>query len=470
MGLLDSLGYGNQGGYGGLLDMLRTQEQYQPSAGFVDGPPLTTTERQLMGMTGPNQPLTGFVQPSIAPQPAPIAQPPQPQQASPMSVGSYQMPRIGPQAAFTPDPTSIPQGARPTQGQLPQAPQQPQEIGFGDRLLAGINNFANAGGPLQALAGGITGLATGATPANQTAQFLVSKGLDPAMAKTIASDPVLLRSVLPQLMDAGGQTDDIKEYQFAKKEDPTLTFNKFMQQKKAVSGEYSLTPQYGTNDKGETVLIQTGKSGTAIQTVLPAGVKISSGVDKIDLGTEWGLIDKRTGQIVGKQAKDVAGKESAEKVGQALGTAKAALANGADIDAEQTKKKIDEFINHKGFNEVFGQLDQFRPSWTHSNEGADALARYKQLKGTAFLSAYQMLKGGGAITDIEGQKAGDAMARLDRAQSEVEAKQALRDFREAVDIGLMKLKRAAGGGAQPASSPTPSGGNSVDSLLKKYGG
>jgi flagellar protein FlgJ len=80
-----------------------------------------------------------------------------------------------------------------------------------------------------------------------------------------------------------------------------------------------------------------------------------------------------------------------------------------------------------------------------SNKGTDALARYEQLKGKAFLSAYEMLKGGGAITDIEGQKAGDAMARLNRAQSEDEAKQALTDFKEAVNLGVIKLRRAAGG-------------------------
>jgi len=429
MGLLDNLYFGHRSDFGGqgggLLDFLRTtqmqQENYQPSAGF--------------------------------PQPA------NPQMASPINIGGYQMPRIGDQAQFTPqpDPAALPPNAQPTQGQMPQAPQmQESPGGFAAGLQGFLGNLHN--GPIGAVAGGIGGAAGLQSPdrvrANQTAQFLISKGLDPAMAKTVVSDPALLRAMLPQILGTGGQTDHIKEYQFAKKEDPTLTFNKFMQQTKAVSGEYSLTPQYGTNDKGETVLIQTGKSGTAIQTVLPAGVKISSGVEKMDLGTEWGLIDKRTGQLIGKQAKDVAGKESAEKVGQAQGAAKAALANGADIDAEATKKKIDEFIDHKGFNEVFGQLDQFRPSWTHSNEGADALARYKQLKGTAFLSAYSMLKGGGAITDIEGQKAGDAMARLDRAQSEEEAKTALKDFREAVDMGLTKLKRAANGGAEPTAPST----------------
>jgi len=380
-----------------------------------------------------------------------------------MSIGGYQMPRIGPQAAFTPDPAAIPQSAQPAQGQLQQAPQQApqraQQPGISDHIMAGLNNLNSGSNPITMLANVASGFATGQRydktgiaqqQQNQTAQFLVSKGLDPAMAKAVVADPVLLRSVLPSIMGTGGQTDDIKEYQFAKKEDPSLTFNKFMSQKKAVSGEYGLNYVYGTDKDGKTVAFAPGKSGEPKQIQFPEGINIARGIEKIDTGTQVVIRDKQTGAVLGYEKKNIAGREAEEKVGQALGTAKAALANGADIDAEQTKKKIDEFINHKGFNEVFGQLDQYRPSWTHSNEGADAIARYKQLKGTAFLSAYAMLKGGGAITDIEGQKAGDAMARLDRAQSEDEAKQALRDFREAVDVGLMKLKRAAGGGASPA--------------------
>ena len=108
-------------------------------------------------------------------------------------------------------------------------------------------------------------------------------------------------------------------------------------------------------------------------------------------------------------------------------------------------------MSSEGFSSIFGSLDQYRPAWTMDASGKDARTRFEQLKGTAFLSAYAMLKGGGAITDIEGQKAGAAMARLDRSLSEDEAKQALKDFKEAVDTGLMKLGRAAGGGAEPAS-------------------
>jgi hypothetical protein len=167
VGLLDSLfnqsTYGGQGG--GLLDMLRQsqmqQEQYQPSAGF-------------------------------------------PGQASPMAVGGYQMPRIGDQAQFTPppqDPAALPPNAQPAQGQLPMQPQQPQQSqGFGG-FLQGLNeNFQNMGN-----GGSLIGALTGQRPNNQTAQYLVSKGIDPAMATTIVSDPSLLRSVLPSLIGTASQ-------------------------------------------------------------------------------------------------------------------------------------------------------------------------------------------------------------------------------------------------------------------------
>ena len=109
----------------------------------------------------------------------------------------------------------------------------------------------------------------------------------------------------------------------------------------------------------------------------------------------------------------------------------------------------------KGFNEVFGSLDQFRPNFTMSAEGKDALARFDQLKGRAFLQAYTTLRGGGQITEVEGKKAEDALARLNRSLSETEAKQALADFRDAVTVGMQKLREKAG--VEPESAPVASG-------------
>lgn len=387
-------------------------------------------------------------------------------QAAPAQVGDYSMPRMGNADLYQPQQAQLPPNAAPTQGQMQQAPQQQMQAdqpGF----TPFYQSMKHGGGLIGSIMAGVTGRRTDPVGiqeqrANQTAKYLTTKGFDPGLAQTIVSDPALLRAVLPQMLGMGGQTDDIKEYQFAKKEDPTLTFQKFMSQKKAVSGEYSLTPQYGTDKDGNTILLQTGKSGEAIQTKLPAGVKISSGIDKIDLGTQWGIIDKRTGNMVGTQPKDVAGKEAAEVKGKAQGEAQVALP-AAVSDAEQTKAKIDQLLSNKGLDSIVGPIDQFRPSWTMGEGGRDALARYNQLKGSAFLSAYGLLKGGGAITEVEGKKAEDAMARLDRAQSEGDFRTALKDFRDAIDVGVAKLRAKAGGGAStPAADPAAN-------LKSKYG-
>lgn len=414
MGLLDSLfnqsNYSGQGG--GLLDFLRQaqiqQEQYQPSAGF-------------------------------------------PGQASPIGVGGYQMPRIGETAQFTPppqDPAALPPNAQPAQGQLPMPQQQG---GFGGFLQSVNENFQNMGN-----GGSLIGALTGQRPNNQTAQFLVSKGIEPALAKTIVSDPGLLRSVLPSLLGTGGQTDDIKEYQFAKEENPSLTFEKFMQQKKAVSGEYSLTPQYGTNEKGETVLLQTGKSGTAIQTVLPAGVKVSSGVEKIDAGDHWILYDKRTGSPVGQQKKNIEEKEAAEERGKAKGLAQVALPN-VIANAEQTLQTIKSIKEDPyrergtGLSSVFNAIP--------ATGGYDFAQKLEQLKGKTFLEAFQQLKGGGAITEIEGKKAESAIARLSAGQSEGAFLEAVNELEAIVTAGIERAKARAGQGGQAAPAvPQPSVG------------
>jgi hypothetical protein len=142
MGLLDSMF--NQGG-GGLLDFLRNNAINQqmlpgglPSDQAQYGQPAMPPQMQAMAQMPQAQP---------APQPAPMAQPTQP---------------------------------------------APQGGGFLSAFNENLQTLGNGGSLIGAL--------TGQQPSNQTAQFLVSKGIDPAMARTIASDPSLLRSVLPQVL------------------------------------------------------------------------------------------------------------------------------------------------------------------------------------------------------------------------------------------------------------------------------
>jgi hypothetical protein len=69
-----------------------------------------------------------------------------------------------PQFGNTPEqqaPTDVSAASRQAPQQRPSFMTDQAGPAFGDRLMAGVQNFANAGGPLQALAGGLSGLVSG---------------------------------------------------------------------------------------------------------------------------------------------------------------------------------------------------------------------------------------------------------------------------------------------------------------------
>ena len=220
---------------------------------------------------------------------------------------------------------------------------------------------------------------------------------------------------------------------------------------KGGTAEFSKTPVYGTDPAtGETVIGTVGSDGSFKKIDTGSGFKIQSGVDKIDLGTHYQIRDKRTGQVIGVEPKDLKGAEAQKALGKAQGGMQASLP-GDIQNAESTITQIDQLVKHPGLSSIVGPVDQFRPSWTMGSEGRDALARYNQLKGKAFLQAYSTLRGGGQITEVEGTKAENAMARMDRAQSEAEFTTALQDFRDAVKVGMQKLREKAG--VTPSTAP-----------------
>lgn len=196
---------------------------------------------------------------------------------------------------------------------------------------------------------------------------------------------------------------------------------------------YSMQPIYGTDAEGKTVLGTVGSDGS-FKAIDTGGFNVAAGIDKVDLGDRWALYDKRTGQQIGTEEKNLRRAESDL------------------LTAEQTVSEIESLIQHPGLGSIVGPVDQFRPSWTMGAEGRDALARFNQAKGRAFLQAYATLKGGGQITEIEGMKAEQAMARMDRALNEEEFKIALQDFRDAVKAGAAKLRARAGQTAPAAGS------------------
>ena len=73
-----------------------------------------------------------------------------------------------------------------------------------------------------------------------------------------------------------------------------------------------------------------------------------------------------------------------------------------------------------------------------------------QAQGQTFLQAYQDLKGGGQITEIEGQKAENAIARLQQGLKKEEFLQALSELEEVVNKGLQRAKQKAGINSAPS--------------------
>ena len=142
-------------------------------------------------------------------------------------------------------------------------------------------------------------------------------------------------------------------------------------------------------------------------------------------------------------------KNAAEKAGTTEG-ARVADAQldlpGAVAIANEQLRLVDELKTHQGRNQLGWHDVLGSAPLVPSTKGYDAQKILDQIKGGAFLEAFKSLKGGGggAITDIEGKKATDAIARMDRAQSRGEFDKALEDYRGVVKIGIDKANQLAG--------------------------
>lgn len=113
---------------------------------------------------------------------------------------------------------------------------------------------------------------------------------------------------------------------------------------------------------------------------------------------------------------------------------------------EQTIKLVDDMLNHPGFNisvgakSPVGKVASFIP-------GTDAASfdiASKQMLGKQFLQAFESLKGGGQITQIEGEKATQAMSRMNTSNSQEEYTKAAREFQDIIRSGISRAKQKAG--------------------------
>jgi len=220
-------------------------------------------------------------------------------------------------------------------------------------------------------------------------------------------------------------------------------------------GGASLNPVYGVGPDGKPAMVQTTKTGQAIQTKLPEGFQISKDPIRVDLGTHIQLIDPQTRQPIGQPIqKDLAGAEREKIVGEETGKGQVALPQ-VIATAGQTLKAIEDVRTHPGRSWGTGALGTIPGIPGTSQRGF--IAALDQLKGKTFLEAFNSLRGGGAITEAEGAKATNALARLDRAQNDKDFESALNDLKDVVRAGVSRAQaKAKGGGASAAAPSSPS--------------
>lgn len=298
----------------------------------------------------------------------------------------------------------------------------------------------------EALKGGLPTLPDGSIDYAAAAQLLAKSGNINAVTSLAKID-----AMRQKVDNQASLTPKIKEYEYARANGFTGTFPEWLKTESTGKGEYGLQPIWGRDKDGNPVMLQAGKGGDAIRTKLPDGVSLS-GKDaiKLDAGTHFVLIDPLTRQQVGIIKKDIEGKEKAEEVGKAAGTAEVMLPV-AITKAAQASKLIDDMIAHPGRETATGLSGFLHPSnYIPGTDAKNFQVRQKQLQGTVFLEAFQSLKGGGAITEVEGAKAEAAIARLDRSQSDDEYLAALKELKDIVRTGLINARKKAAGSSKAA--------------------
>ena len=202
---------------------------------------------------------------------------------------------------------------------------------------------------------------------------------------------------------------------------------------------FGVTPIYGTDANGNTVMMVQGSDGTS-KVVDTGGVKP---LGPYDLNAQ-----KAAGSAFGKNT----------------GGAQFDLP-GAELTMNQTIQALNDIRSQqKGMDEQFGNVmgvpQQMTPAWPGSEKAKFQVA-VDRGTNLAFMQAREMLRGGGQITDFESRKAETAITNMQAAMEKGDKKQfqdALDLFEQAVKDGYAKLAQQAsampGYGGQPTAGGT----------------
>lgn len=166
------------------------------------------------------------------------------------------------------------------------------------------------------------------------------------------------------------------------------------------------------------------------------------------------------GQVIGKVPG--AGKPSAKFEAEQLNIQQLPAAIEA---SEATLKLLDRMVGnpkkgikpHPGFSDYVGATYLPGAQYVAGTDARDFRGMEEQVKGGAFLQAFETLRGGGQITEKEGEKATQAITRINSGLSEKEYLQAVEELRTIVSNAVNRAKSKISRGA----GTTPTGGANV---------
>ncbi len=227
--------------------------------------------------------------------------------------------------------------------------------------------------------------------------------------------------------------------------------------------QYGMTPIWGKDKNGKTVLMQMSGAG-GISQLDTGGVEPLDPLHFVNTGTEAIPVGTRTGAPREGAAAiplNPQGKAAAAAAGQLQGQAQTNLPM-VENAAERLKGAIDGALSDPNLKNVTGPVDSQWPNWMRSGASQTAQSRIDQVLGGTFLQAYNDLRGGGQISDAEGRGAKDAYNRLlSVGQSDEEYRKALIEFRDQVDKLVEVARKRAGAGEAAPQQATPASAGGV---------
>jgi hypothetical protein len=367
MGLLDSLAYGSQGGYGGLLDglfypspLLKQQEVPQPQydamgnyTGVTQQPADPFGPIPQMGQ--PPQQQSVFNQgasPLIGTAPGTLVGATQSAQGGPSTpAAASPAPQVGAPLNLTPQIASnAPQQSNATdfsaQSQMPQQALPPAFGRQGESNFAvGLRNLGNPGGLLNKVADAVQGFSTGQrTDAQGVAQQNLKAQYDtlvplvgPQKAMLAVLNPEAGKTILAQALEK-------KQYGFTKLDNDTLLRTDPLKGTAEVA--------YGGGGPGNTV---TGPDGKEIP--IPPGVDPKTFRNEISRATADAATGKKT--EVQAAAEQFANRmESAEKSFAKVGNEGLGL-SGATQNVTGAIPAVGNFLKTEGFQ----KMEQAKREW-----------------------------------------------------------------------------------------------------------